>query len=246
MPVAHKLNINGQQIPYRVVKTHGRRISLRFSVRAPLLEIRTPSGRFGYAEQKAIDHQQDWILQHFHSRKHLWERRKALQQRIENGEILYQGQLVPWQAHLANKSRIAIDENGLQLHLTPQDMEAPRLPMLYHAMRTLAKGILTPMVHDIAQRTGSQINQVRVKDVTSRWGSCSSKSNINLNWYLIMIEPELIEYLIIHELMHLREMNHSPQYWAWVEKFYPNYQEADRRLSEQEWLIGLFDVWLGE
>ena len=61
-----------------------------------------------------------------------------------------------------------------------------------------------------------------------------------------MIEPSLIEYLIVHELMHLREMNHSPQYWAWVEKFYPNYMEADRQLSEQEWLIGLFDVWLEE
>lgn len=242
--MAAKLNINGQQVPYRVIKSRGRRISLRFSVKAPLLEIRTPSGRFGQAEQVAIAQQEEWILKHYTQRRVLWQRRASLQQTIEQGQILYQGELIPWHTQPAERSRVSLDEEGLHLQLSPADLQRPRLPMLYQAMRTLAKGVLTPMVYDIAQRTGSRVNQVRVKDVTSRWGSCSSQANINLNWYLIMIDPELIEYLIIHELMHLREMNHSPQYWAWVEKFCPHYQAADRRLSEQEWLIGLFDEWL--
>jgi predicted metal-dependent hydrolase len=231
-------------IPFRVRKSRGKRISLRFSAQASLLEIRTPSGRYGPSEKRAVAAQADWILKHFEARQGLWQQREEMRQRLLAGQGLYMGQEVPIHYHQAEHSRITYEAQALHLHLSPQDWGQPRMYMLYRGLRSLAAGVLKPMVHDLAQQTNSRINQVRVKDVVSRWGSCSSKGNINLNWYLVMLEPDLIDYLIVHELMHLREMNHSERYWAWVAHYYPDYQKADRQLSESEWLIGLFDPWV--
>ena len=78
-----------------------------------------------------------------------------------------------------------------------------------------------------------------MKDLSSKWGSCSSLQNINLNWQLIFLEESLIDYVIIHELMHLREMNHSPRFWNWVGKYYPDYKKARKLLKDRQWLIGI-------
>ncbi len=241
-----KLNIQGQSIPFRVSKGRGRRIVLRFSMQEPILEIRTPNGRFGGAERQAIAKQENWILRQYQEKQGLWQRRDLLRQEIVAGQIPYLGQSTPIQYLPAKKSRITVTAEGIQLYLGPSDWDRDRMPMLYHGMRTLAAGILKPKVRHWAAQTQSKVNQIRVKDVRSRWGSCSSKSNINLNWHLIMVTPALIDYLIIHELMHLREMNHGPDYWTWVEKYYPDYRQADKALTAQEWMIGIFDYWLAE
>ncbi|MEM7039212.1 MAG: M48 family metallopeptidase, partial [Bacteroidota bacterium] len=80
---------------------------------------------------------------------------------------------------------------------------------------------------------------VRIRDLKSKWGSCSARRNISLNWQLIFLDEDLIDYVIVHELMHLHELNHSPRYWAWVAKFYPEYKAARKRMKEFEWLIGI-------
>lgn len=67
----------------------------------------------------------------------------------------------------------------------------------------------------------------------TRWGSCSLKSGIRLNWRLIHLPLELIDYVIVHELAHLLEMNHSPHFWAQVERLYPDWQQAREQLKQR-------------
>ncbi|KJS20724.1 MAG: hypothetical protein VR72_13155 [Clostridiaceae bacterium BRH_c20a] len=71
---------------------------------------------------------------------------------------------------------------------------------------------------------GLKYNQLRIKNQATRWGSCSSKSNLNLNWRVIMAPEDVIDYLIIHELAHLKFMNHSQQFWQLVASFKPDYE----------------------
>ncbi|MBX3102987.1 MAG: M48 family metallopeptidase, partial [Bacteroidetes bacterium] len=73
------------------------------------------------------------------------------------------------------------------------------------------------------------------------WGSCSSKRNINLNWHLILMDKAVIDYVIIHELMHLREMNHSARFWAHVSTYFPDYRKAIAILKQEQWKIGLYE-----
>src|SRR5258706_526617 len=76
------------------------------------------------------------------------------------------------------------------------------------------------------------VRHVAVRDQKTRWGSCSIRGTITLNWRLIQAPPFIADYLIVHELMHLREMNHSPRYWGHVAQAFPEYRLAERWLKE--------------
>ena len=70
---------------------------------------------------------------------------------------------------------------------------------------------------------GGPVGRVTVRAQRSRWGSCSSKHNLSFNWRLILAPPQCLDYVVIHELCHLTEFNHSPRFWAMVEKQMPDY-----------------------
>jgi predicted metal-dependent hydrolase len=75
-------------------------------------------------------------------------------------------------------------------------------------------------------------NRVAVKDTRSRWGSASSLGNVNFNWRIAFMPDDVFDYVVIHELAHLREMNHSPAFWAIVAAYSPTYREHRRFLRK--------------
>lgn len=76
-----------------------------------------------------------------------------------------------------------------------------------------------------------KVNQVRIKNTVSRWGSCSSLGNLNFHYKILFLPKHLQDYLIVHELCHLKEMNHSRKFWTLVEKTIPNYQANAHQLK---------------
>jgi len=81
-------------------------------------------------------------------------------------------------------------------------------------------------------------NRVAIRNTRSRWGSCSSKQNLNFNYRILFLPPELQDYLIVHELCHLQEMNHGPHFWSLVAEQVPDYKirMAELRALESELL----------
>jgi predicted metal-dependent hydrolase len=75
-----------------------------------------------------------------------------------------------------------------------------------------------------APRLGVAYKRVFIKDQRTLWGSCSREGNLNFNWRIAKAPPEILDYLVIHELAHLREMNHSPRFWAVVAEHCPDYK----------------------
>jgi len=98
----------------------------------------------------------------------------------------------------------------------------------------LAKKEITRMVEGLAEQYGFKYNRIFIRDQKTKWGTCSSKKNLSFNWRLIRCPKFVIEYLIIHELSHLREMNHSAKYWTLVESMCPDFKKAKLWLKEYE------------
>lgn len=83
-----------------------------------------------------------------------------------------------------------------------------------------------------AEKENFVYNKIIIKNLVSRWGSCSTKGNLNFNCLLMLTPDYVIDYIVVHELCHLREMNHSEKFWAEVEKIMPDYQRAELWLKQ--------------
>lgn len=83
-----------------------------------------------------------------------------------------------------------------------------------------------------AEKENFVYNKITIKNLLSRWGSCSTKGNLNFNCLLMLTPDYVIDYIVVHELCHLREMNHSEKFWAEVEKIMPDYQRAELWLKQ--------------
>ncbi|MFI5357506.1 MAG: M48 family metallopeptidase [Opitutales bacterium] len=92
---------------------------------------------------------------------------------------------------------------------------------------------------ELSAVTGVEVKQVTVRNQRSRWGSCSANGTISLNWRLVQTPDFVRDYIIHHELMHLREMNHSTRFWAQVDAVCPDWREAERWLKRNGSLLGL-------
>ena len=90
---------------------------------------------------------------------------------------------------------------------------------------------LADMTLDIANKIGVKVASVSIKDTKSRWGSCSTKGNINYNWRIVFAPINVIEYLVCHEVCHLAHPNHSKDFWNEVKNVCPNYEEGRRWLK---------------
>ncbi len=99
-------------------------------------------------------------------------------------------------------------------------------PALEPLMRARARDELPPRVHALAALHGLAVARVTVRNQRSRWGSCSRGGNIALNWRLLQMPDGVCDYVLLHELMHLRQPNHSPRFWAEVAKVCPDYVRA--------------------
>lgn len=83
-----------------------------------------------------------------------------------------------------------------------------------------------------AEKENFVYNKITIKNLVSRWGSCSTKGNLNFNCLLMLTPDYVIDYIVVHDLCHLREMNHSEKFWAEVEKIMPDYQRAELWLKQ--------------
>ena len=97
-----------------------------------------------------------------------------------------------------------------------------------------ARAIITRKVEYYSQKYSFHYNKIFIKNQKTRWGSCSSRRNLNFNYRLIFLTEELQNYVVVHELCHLKELNHSPKFWNLVAEILPNYKESQKKLKERE------------
>jgi predicted metal-dependent hydrolase len=103
--------------------------------------------------------------------------------------------------------------------------------------RKTAKTQLIERLHQLSKQHGFTYNKVFIKNQKTRWGSCSEKNNINLNYNLVRLPDELIDYILLHELVHTRIKNHSSMFWDALDRIIGNAKELDKKLKNYSLLL---------
>jgi hypothetical protein len=86
-------------------------------------------------------------------------------------------------------------------------------------------------------KTGHVPATIRITDARQRWGSCTQKGGLNFSWRLIQVPPEIFDYVVVHELVHISQPDHSKKFWAKVRKIMPDYEQRRNWLKDHEWLL---------
>ena len=117
----------------------------------------------------------------------------------------------------------------------PRDYE--QNPALEAQYRKEARRRITERAAYFAEKMGVDYGRIAIKAAKTRWGSCSAQGNLNFHWKLILMPPAILDYVVVHELAHRIEMNHSPRFWAQVERILLDYRERRRWIKENGGLI---------
>lgn len=148
--------------------------------------------------------------------------------RISPDAIPYQGDGYPI---MPSPIKLVLFQDGE--FLAPGKSREARKEAVRGWMTKQARPAFSNAVAERALEMGVSPSRVIVRDQKRRWGSCSSKRTISLNWRLIMAPEEILDYIIIHELAHLRHMNHSRRFWTLVERHCPDYPECEQWISDE-------------
>jgi predicted metal-dependent hydrolase len=183
--------------------------------------------------RRFVERQRDWL-----------ERARARQQaRPRAAAVWTPGTVVLWRGETetirpdSSSDRPAVIV-GADVFRVPR-VNGDLRPALEAQFARLARIELPARAWELAVTTGIEIRRVTVRNQRSRWGSCSARGAISLNWRLLQAPGFVRDYIIYHELSHLREMNHSARFWAQVETVCPDWRAAERWLKRHGGLAGL-------
>jgi predicted metal-dependent hydrolase len=223
-----------------VFERSGRARNYRLTLRRDGTAVATIPVRGSEREAKRfVEQHQDWL-----------ERARARQrQRPRSADVWSIGTFVLWRGQMT-EVRVAATGAGAgplarpKVCLTADVFQVAKLegdlrPTLEAHFARRARIELPARAWELAALTGVDVKLVTVRNQRSRWGSCSASGTISLNWRLVQTPDLVRDYIIYHELMHLREMNHSERFWARVAEVCPAWREAERWIKRNGALVGL-------
>ncbi len=179
-----------------------------------------------------VERNRDW-LERARARQ---QRRPRAAERWEIGTaVLWRGELCPIRRVAGDRPRVCLAADVFALRSTEDDLR----PALEAQFARRARIELPARAWELAAQTAVDLKRVGVRNQRSRWGSCSAGGVVSLNWRLIQTPDAVRDYVILHELMHLRELNHGPRFWRAVAGVCPGWREAERWLKHHAGLVGL-------
>jgi hypothetical protein len=193
--------------------------------------VTIPRGGSSEVARQFVERHANWLERQF-QRLQAQPRKPAVW--TTGTEILLRGDAVRIAAGFSDKSGI-IRFGGESIRVS--NPTADLRSAIEGHLRQLATRELPPRVLELAIRHGLTVRRITVRSQKSRWGSCSQRGTISLNWRLIQTPAFVSDYICLHELTHLRQMNHSPRFWREMERVCPDYPMAEHWLKEHSGLL---------
>lgn len=235
------------EIPYEIVRSKRKTLAIviavggKVTIKAPLRATRADVIRL-------LETKGDWIYNAY--------KKQATRQR--KGIVVKEGATIPFldrtfRLHVVfNPSRYVADISvveQVQYQQEVEDLLVVETPLtdpgfiiecLESWYKKNARNIITERVEQYAKTMGVTYGRISIRSQKSRWGSCSSAGNLNFNWHLVMMPSKVLDYVVIHELAHRIEMNHSKQFWEIVSNVCPEYKLRKLWLKEHGLSFELF------
>lgn len=217
--------VAGRAVPLRIVENaRAKRLTLRIAPGGAALRITVPPGLAPREVERFLARHEGWLE----------ERLKKLpaQPQVRPGiKIPLRGvpHLIVHEPSRRGTVEIATREGGPALIVKGDRRHLPR--RLADFLKREARRELEGLVARHTGTVGRRAKAIRYRDTTSRWGSCTSEGTLSFSWRIMMAPPPVIDYLVAHEVAHLKEMNHGPRFWALCEELCPRTDEAKKWLK---------------
>lgn len=228
-----RLQVGDHVLEYRLLRSKRRTIG--FLIDDDGLRITAPRWVTVAEIESAIREKQRWIFSKLTERRERSARRLQPQmQWVDGASLPYLGAELTLRIISAQSSGIAWCETSreLTINLPPDAGEQQLKDRVQGWLQGEARRIFGERLPVYAEKLGVRYQSFALSSATTQWGSCTAAGRIRLNWRLIHFAQPLIDYVIAHELAHLREMNHSPRFWATVQSIFPEFEAARRSLRD--------------
>lgn len=222
------------KIPYEVVRSDRRTMAVQIKSDGRVI-LRAPLGAKEQMIDQFIQNHALWVFGNY--RKILNQKKETQAFAWKDGEVLsIRG--VPKRLRITVVEGLRKDkvtESDTCLEILTGDSSQGRIKELAAGwMKAAAKEVFSTRTAMWAERMGVTYTKITVRNQSSRWGSCSVKGSLNFNWKLMMVSQAVLDYVIVHELAHRKEMNHSKRFWNVVGQAMPDYEDQRRLLKENE------------
>jgi len=216
-------------IEYKLFKE--RRKSLKIFIKDGEVIVKAPNFLFKNEIDDFLEKHIDWI------EKRLKEYQKNKKLFLEGEKFLFMGKEYPlvFRKEVETRGHKKIDEKKIvfdNAFIVNEKYKDKAKETLIEFFKKEAKKYIPKRVEELAKKYNLTYNLVKINSAKRRWGSCSSKKNLNFSYRLIMASKNVIDYVIIHELSHLTHMDHSKSFWTIVSKRCPNYKTQEKWLKE--------------
>ncbi|MBQ7784431.1 MAG: M48 family metallopeptidase [Oscillospiraceae bacterium] len=211
-------------LEYEIIRSSRRTLALTVNKNGGIV-VRAPMNMPESRITAFVEEKQKWLEKHS-SAAGARSSRRAERLSQPPHELPFLGELYPvdhTQPYGYSEGRFHLPEN------MPLESLLPMLKKLYSS---LARDTLPTRTRLTAERMGITLGEVKISSAKTRWGSCSADKNINLSWKLMAADMRLIDYVIVHELCHIRQMNHSAAFWENVRAVIPDYEERRECLKK--------------
>ncbi len=209
----------------KIIRTSRRTKSVSLKVRNGQLEISCPFNTSEIFLKNLIERKKIWIDKNIELSKN---NQKKIDQ-ISNGLINLKGKVLRLVYKKSKFERIVIEENELKIFYSDRFRSKK---LIVEWLKLQANNFLEARMLFLSNRIGIRFNSLTIKSYTARWGSCNLKGDIFLNWKLIMLPESVIDYVLIHELVHINVPNHSKKFWDLIKRKNPDYCKNKKWLKD--------------
>lgn len=222
--------LQGEHVLYRLDWTRRRTIGCVVSLQGLL--VRAPRWAGVRQIEAFLLEKATWILRHLEGMRERQQQPRVASPVWQHGAT-FQLWGQDWRLALGEPVVHALEDEHC-LHLpVPLDAQGQQpQAALEQWLQTQARQVLTQRLHHHAALLGVRWSRLSLSQARTRWGSARQDGHIRLHWRLVHLPMNLVDYVVVHELAHLHEMNHSPRFWAWVERILPDYEERKKALRE--------------